>query len=106
MLKPNYRRQPGRPKKMRKLEHDELIPPNSTNMRRFYVNSRLSECGKRDIILEHNKRQRRAQDASSQPTGGASRVGDESNELGQGASMQAANELLLILEEHLGLEEV
>lgn len=52
MIKPDYKTQPGRPKKLRQLEHDEVLPPKGTKMRRVYVQLKCGLCGKQG----HNAR--------------------------------------------------
>lgn len=43
---PPNRAKPGRPKKLRRVEHDEVIPPGGTIMTRRYVTVTCSGCGK------------------------------------------------------------
>ena len=42
---PPNRAAPGRPKKLRRLELDELVPPRGTKMTRKYVVIKCSGCG-------------------------------------------------------------
>lgn len=58
---PPNRAEPGRPKKLRRVEHDEVVPRGGTRMSRKYVTVRCSGCGKHG----HNLKTcfRRQQDA-------------------------------------------
>ena len=46
MKPPTYRKQPGKPKKARRLEHDEVFQPGHTKMRRIYNKNHCKICGK------------------------------------------------------------
>ncbi|XP_062085841.1 uncharacterized protein LOC133791949 [Humulus lupulus] len=46
MIKPIGKTQPGRPKKSRRVELDELAPPIAKKLKRRYVRMRCSGCGK------------------------------------------------------------
>ena len=46
MEMPPDRAKPGRPKKLRRLEHDEVVPQKGTHMTRKYVSIKCSMCGK------------------------------------------------------------
>ncbi|EXB40941.1 hypothetical protein L484_020674 [Morus notabilis] len=52
MIKPLYKKQAGRPAKLRRLQHDELINPKGTKMSRHYVKVKCGRCGKEG----HNQR--------------------------------------------------
>jgi len=52
MEMPPDRVKPGRPKKLRRVEHDEVIPRRGTRMTRRYVTTTCSKCGK----TGHNSR--------------------------------------------------
>ena len=43
---PPDRAEPGRPKKLRRVEHDEVIPRGATKISRKYVTTTCSQCGK------------------------------------------------------------
>ena len=45
MSRPPDRAQPGRPKKLRRVEHDEVIPPGATRIARKYITIKCSQCG-------------------------------------------------------------
>nr|XP_023877950.1 uncharacterized protein LOC111990411 [Quercus suber] len=60
ILPPPHRRQPGRPKKLRKRECDE--PRNPYKMPRTNTHIRCSQCG----VLGHNKRRCKDNEASNQ----------------------------------------
>ena len=45
MSMPPDRVKPGRPKKLRRLQHDEIVPRRATKMTRKYVISKCSKCG-------------------------------------------------------------
>ena len=42
---PPQRAEPGRPKKLRRVEHDEVVPPGGTKLTRKYVVIKCSSCG-------------------------------------------------------------
>ena len=46
MKRPTYRKQLGRPKKARRLEHDEIFQPGHTWMRRVYNKNHCKICEK------------------------------------------------------------
>ena len=46
MEMPPDKAKPGRPKKLRRVGHDEVIPRGGTKMRRRYVAKACSKCGK------------------------------------------------------------
>lgn len=52
MIKPLYKKQAGRPAKLRRIQHDELINPKGTKMSRHYVKVKCGRCGKEG----HNQR--------------------------------------------------
>ena len=60
ILPPPHRRQPGRPKKLRKRERDE--PRNPYKMPRTNTQIRCSQCG----VLGHNKKRCKDNEASNQ----------------------------------------
>ncbi|EXB30280.1 hypothetical protein L484_020920 [Morus notabilis] len=45
MTKPIYKKQAGRPPRLRRLEHDELIHHRGMKMRRHYVKVKCGKCG-------------------------------------------------------------
>uniref|UniRef100_A0A803PYD3 SWIM-type domain-containing protein n=1 Tax=Cannabis sativa TaxID=3483 RepID=A0A803PYD3_CANSA len=45
LVKPISKVQPGRPKRSRKLEFDEMVPPTGTKMKRRYIIIKCSGCG-------------------------------------------------------------
>ena len=47
MAMPPDRAKPGRPKKLRRLQHDEVVPRNGTRMTRKYVQVKCSQCGEK-----------------------------------------------------------
>ena len=51
MSMPPNRSKPGRPKKLRRVEHDEVVPRRGTKLTRKYVTTTCSHCGKQG----HNK---------------------------------------------------
>ena len=46
MEMPPDRAKPGRPKKLRRVEHDEIVPRRGTRITRRYVITTCSNCGK------------------------------------------------------------
>lgn len=51
MSMPPERTKPGRPKKLRRVTHDEVVPRTGTRLTRQYVTTKCSRCGKHG----HNK---------------------------------------------------